>query len=242
MGCTYCWLIYGAEFVALEAIVAAPEQASLEQKDWVRSSFKTLFFIVSCLGGVLKTQTGANQRVIQVLLKLPYPSSTLGPRLRIQCRLPVLQMAFTHLAHSAGLTVCEPTNEEIPLLTDDIDQIQAAKLVLWLQLSVQVLPKGVNAKINLSISPMQLREAVEAVIRGESWGIESGTRSQPLLSEREQEIMALLAQGLRDRDIANQLFISESTVKFHINNILAKLKARTRYQALHQVIINGWIH
>ncbi|HHP7245148.1 MAG TPA: helix-turn-helix domain-containing protein [Elainellaceae cyanobacterium] len=32
--------------------------------------------------------------------------------------------------------------------------------------------------------------------------------------------MSLLARGLRDRDIANQLFISESTVKFHIGNIL----------------------
>ena len=55
-------------------------------------------------------------------------------------------------------------------------------------------------------------------------------------------MMTLLAQGLRDRDIANHLVISESTVKFHINNILTKLKARTRYQALHRVIVNGWIH
>jgi DNA-binding NarL/FixJ family response regulator len=40
------------------------------------------------------------------------------------------------------------------------------------------------------------------------------------------------AQGHRDRDIAHHLIISESTVKFHINNILKKLKAQTRYQAL----------
>lgn len=65
---------------------------------------------------------------------------------------------------------------------------------------------------------------------------------QQLLSERELEIMTFLAQGLRDRDIANSLKISESIVKFHVNNVLAKLKARTRYQALHQVIVNGWIH
>lgn len=61
------------------------------------------------------------------------------------------------------------------------------------------------------------------------------------LSERELEMMQLLTQGLRDRDIAQQLVISESTVKFHINNILAKLKARTRFQALHIAIVNGWI-
>ncbi len=45
----------------------------------------------------------------------------------------------------------------------------------------------------------------------------------------------------RDRDIADHLIISESTVKFDMNNVLKKLKAKTRYQALHQAILNGWI-
>lgn len=61
------------------------------------------------------------------------------------------------------------------------------------------------------------------------------------LSEREREILGLLVQGLRDRDIANHLMISESTVKFHLNNVLTKLKARTRYQALYQAIIQGCV-
>jgi len=241
MGCTYCRLIYSAQFVGLEAIITAPDSGFQEQSDWVRSAFEPFLFTVSCLGGVLQTQTGANQKVIQFLLKLPYPSSTLGARLRIHCRLPVLQMAFTHLAYLAGLTVCNTTDQEIPLLTDELAQIQTAKRVLWLKQGVWALPKGVSAKVDLAISAVQLREAVEAVLRGKTWGIDSDTESQPLLSEREQKIMSLLAQGLRDRDIANHLIISESTVKFHINNILSKLKARTRYQALHQVIINGWI-
>jgi len=67
-----------------------------------------------------------------------------------------------------------------------------------------------------------------------------GKKANPL-SERELEMMQLLTQGLRDRDIAQHLIISESTVKFHINNILTKLKARTRFQALHLAIVNGWI-
>jgi DNA-binding CsgD family transcriptional regulator len=81
---------------------------------------------------------------------------------------------------------------------------------------------------------------VEAVICGKVWGIEPDTQVQ-MLSERELEILALLAQGLRDRDIADRLIISESTVKFHMNNVLKKLKAQTRYQALHQAIVNGSI-
>ena len=239
IGCTYYRLIYTVESVALEAIVPATDIT--HDPAWIKSALDELFFPVSCLGGVLQIQTGVNQRAIQVVLKIPYSHSTLGECLRIRCSLPVLQMAFTHLSFLAGLTVCDTTDEEVPLLTDDINQIQFAKRVLWLQQGVQALPKRIKAKVDLSISPGQLRDAVETVIRGKSWGIDSDAEVQQLLSERELEIMSLLVQGLRDRDVANHLMISESTVKFHINNILTKLKARTRYQALHQVIMNGWI-
>jgi DNA-binding NarL/FixJ family response regulator len=50
-----------------------------------------------------------------------------------------------------------------------------------------------------------------------------------------------LTQGHCDRDIADRLMISESSVKFHMNNVLKKLKAQTRYQALHQAIVNSLI-
>ncbi len=45
----------------------------------------------------------------------------------------------------------------------------------------------------------------------------------------------------RDRQCRDRLMISESTVKFDMNNILKKLKAKTRYQVFHQAILNGWI-
>ena len=75
--------------------------------------------------------------------------------------------------------------------------------------------------------------------QGKSWGIES--TDQPLLSDRELEILTLLTQGLRDRDIADRLIISESTVKFHMNNTMCKLKVKTRYQAIYEAIDKGWI-
>lgn len=61
------------------------------------------------------------------------------------------------------------------------------------------------------------------------------------LSEREQQIMRLLVEGKRDRSIAEELFISESTVKFHINNSLTKLEAKNRYQGVYRAAIRGWI-
>jgi DNA-binding CsgD family transcriptional regulator/GAF domain-containing protein len=61
------------------------------------------------------------------------------------------------------------------------------------------------------------------------------------LSERELATLRLLSEGWRDRDIAQKLMISESTVKFHMNNVMTKLKAKTRYQALYLAAMNGWV-
>lgn len=52
------------------------------------------------------------------------------------------------------------------------------------------------------------------------------------LSPREQEVLKLFAEGLNNPEIARQLVISESTVKFHVTNILDKLNVKTRAEAL----------
>jgi RNA polymerase sigma factor (sigma-70 family) len=51
------------------------------------------------------------------------------------------------------------------------------------------------------------------------------------LSDREREVLVLLAQGGSNREIAEQLVISEGTVKNHVSNILGKLQAENRTQA-----------
>ena len=53
-----------------------------------------------------------------------------------------------------------------------------------------------------------------------------------LLSKRETEVLRLVAQGLRNKDIAERLFISEVTVKAHMRNIMRKLGARSRTHAV----------
>ncbi len=52
------------------------------------------------------------------------------------------------------------------------------------------------------------------------------------LTRREDQILRLIAQGARDREVAHQLFISESTVKKHVQNVLRKLQARNRAEAV----------
>lgn len=54
----------------------------------------------------------------------------------------------------------------------------------------------------------------------------------PRLTEREMEVLTLVAKGLANRDVAKQLFISENTVKNHIRNILEKLQLHSRMEAV----------
>jgi DNA-binding NarL/FixJ family response regulator len=51
------------------------------------------------------------------------------------------------------------------------------------------------------------------------------------LGERELEVLRLMAVGYRNREIADQLIVSQHTVKFHVANIFEKLGVRTRAEA-----------
>ena len=96
----------------------------------------------------------------------------------------------------------------------------------------------------------KLAEAIRAAARGESFLQPSiaakvvaefarltAKRSPPAqaliepLSDREQEILALIATGATNREIGNQLFLAEGTVKNHVTNVLGKLGVRDRTQA-----------
>jgi NarL family two-component system response regulator LiaR len=61
------------------------------------------------------------------------------------------------------------------------------------------------------------------------------------LTEREMEVLALMAEGKNMPEIADKLFISQSTVKFHISNICSKLGVSTRSEALIIAAKNGLV-
>jgi DNA-binding CsgD family transcriptional regulator len=239
LDCNYCRLTYATETVTLTAILSTPNLPSEQIPDWLQTAFGNLLSTAACFGGSLQTQVGLNQKTIQVLLTLPYPSNQVGLPLYIACHQSLLQMAFTQLAQTAGLQVTSIWNGQSPVLTDDITQISSQQRTIWVQTEGQTVPRGVHACITLSIQATELRETLEAVIRGSLKVLPTPAESK--LSERELEILRLLGQGLRDRNIAQRLIISESTVKFHLNNVMTKLKARTRYQALYQAMKDGWL-
>jgi DNA-binding NarL/FixJ family response regulator len=105
---------------------------------------------------------------------------------------------------------------------------------------------GAAGYLTKDVPPAELIEAVLAVARGEpriapamasrmlaDMGRGEAPPEDPLarLSDREREVLALLAEGLRNREIADRLVISEPTVKTHVRHVLEKLRIRNRAEA-----------
>lgn len=243
MACSYCRLNYSTTHITLEAMVSTAAFESTTTPHELTSPITDLQFAITYSGGTLQSVTTPNQKLMQWIVQIPYAIATPPLSVRVHLTQPVLQMAFTRLAYEAGLTVSQQSDPALPLITDDQTAATDHLRVLWVSHDRSSSPPNASlASLNLAIQPTQLRQAVEAAIADQPWG----TPPEPepdskKLTARECEILRLLAEGRRDRDIASELFISESTVKFHMNNVSTKLKAKTRYQALYLAIVKGLI-
>ncbi len=113
----------------------------------------------------------------------------------------------------------------------------------------EAVKSGAHSYLLKDLEAAQFFDALEAIQRGEAvlparlarklleeFGAQPGRPShadeEGQLSVREQEILALVAQGLTNKEAAAKLFITENTVKYHMKNILDKLHLRNRAQVI----------
>jgi NarL family two-component system response regulator LiaR len=92
-------------------------------------------------------------------------------------------------------------------------------------------------------------EAIRAAYRGKPWlsdrVLEKVRRRAVekvfLLTDRELEVLRLMAKGKSNKEIAKELYITESTVRFHVKNVLSKLGVRSRTEAVVEGMRRGLI-
>jgi DNA-binding NarL/FixJ family response regulator len=109
----------------------------------------------------------------------------------------------------------------------DITAEQLATTIRVVALGQVLLHPDVAQKVLASFSPAPIAPAVPAPATPAFAG---GNELSPL-TEREREILALLARGASNREISETLYIASGTVKNHLSNILGKLGVRDRTQA-----------
>ena len=115
----------------------------------------------------------------------------------------------------------------------------------------EAIRAGASGFLLKDVQPSQLVDAIRVVAAGEALlaptvtrrlldrfadTLPEGDRPPPAglesLTERELEVLKLLAQGLSNAELAERLFLSETTVKSHISSVLRKLRLRDRVQAV----------
>jgi len=121
----------------------------------------------------------------------------------------------------------------------------------------KLLKAGAKGYFSDDSAASDVPKAIKTMHRGEIWvarrvvsrfvereafadsNRENMPSTQGTLTQREQEVLRLLATGITNKEIAQDLFISEKTVKTHVNNIFKKLNVTRRLQAVLYAIAKG---
>ena len=115
-----------------------------------------------------------------------------------------------------------------------------SRIVLWgrdvsTEMAHQAVELGVRGFLSTTASPEHFRECLQIAARGELWMESSLTmnllNNRPIsLSKRQSELVGLLVQGLKNKEIASALGISEGTVKAYLTTLYEKVGARDRFE------------
>ena len=110
----------------------------------------------------------------------------------------------------------------------------------------RALDSGVSGFIVKDAPPAELFDAVRRVAQGlrvidPQLAVETLTRGASPLTEREGEVLRAVAAGGTLAEVAEQLFLSQGTVRNYVSAVIAKTGARTRAEAVKIAQENGWL-
>jgi DNA-binding NarL/FixJ family response regulator len=107
------------------------------------------------------------------------------------------------------------------------------------------LRRGAKAYVLKEVDVVELVRIIRAVSRGEAGfdarsaamvrALVAGEQShaEPVFTDREREVTRLIASGLTNREIGGRIFVSESTAKFHVRNVMRKLGVHSRAEVAY---------
>ena len=170
-------------------------------------------------------EAGDGDEAVQLLNKLKPDVLLLDLRMPNKDGLGVLEEMNGQSEQTRVILVTEGENEH--------DVVRAMRLgargVVWKQSASALLLKSIRKVYagEIWLDNRMTAEVIDAFKKSSDAGVR---REKPLLSPREREIVQLVAQGFRNREIAEKLFISEQTVKNHLHNIFDKLGVSDRLE------------
>jgi two-component system, NarL family, nitrate/nitrite response regulator NarL len=181
---------------------------------------------------------------VQVAIRLGYdarPTDTGNELLeRLGRDRPALAIVEVELSGQSGLDVMRQLHEafgsDLPVILVSAERTAALDRTAGLML-------GADDYLVKPLDSGELLERVKRSLRrsGPDPANGNGTRDEPRLSPREREILALLAEGRTQSQIATSLVISSKTVATHIQHILGKLGVHTRAQAVALAFRRGLV-
>lgn len=158
----------------------------------------------------------------------------------------LLDLKLSSGGDTEGLQLCEE-------LTRSHESVEVLVLTTFLEdkLVVEALQRGARGYVVKDVDTTELVRSIRAVARKET-AFDSRSaaamahsishpESSPDLTSRELRVLDLLASGLSNREIGGKLYISETTVKFHVRNIMRKLSVSSRAEAVYTASKSGLI-
>src|SRR6201996_1151902 len=141
---------------------------------------------------------------------------------------PDVALVDLFLAGESGADVCASIRRESPstrvLLISGSGRMSAAT----------ARAAGASGVVSKDLDAREVARAVHAVGMGMTMFVPTSQQPSPLLSEREREVLDLIAAGSTNREIASRLYLSPHTVKDHTSALFRKLGARNRAEAVQR--------